>query len=164
MGVLMLQVPSEQTGDFLSGFSPGEYDIKPTKKKRSLSANGYLWALCDQIARKLSIPGDVVTKEEIYKRSIISVGKYTPMPIKEEAVEDFRKIWQSNGTGWVLEVVDDSKLEGYKFCRAYHGSSTYDVKDFSKLLDFVIQDAKSIGIETMQEEDLKSLLETWGGR
>ena len=97
----------------------------------------------------------------MYRRNIREVGEYTPLPIKVEAVFDFERIWSAHGIGWFIDVVDDSKIPGYKLVFAYQGSSTYDTKQMSRLIDNVMQDAKSIGIETEDPNKIKSLLEEW---
>lgn len=47
--------------------------------------------------------------------------------------------------------------------RAYYGSSVYDTKRMSRILDAVIQDAKEMGIETLGERELSLLKEEWHG-
>lgn len=131
-----------------------EVTVKKWFPNRSGDANAYLWVLCSEIAKKIGS-----TKELVYRREIKEVGEYTPLPIKAEAVDTFTRLWESHGVGWVCEVVDDSKLDGYKLVFAYNGSSSYDTKTFSRLLDNVIQEAKGLGIEVRNEEEIKSLLQ-----
>ena len=126
------------------------------RKKRSLDANAYCWKLCTMIADAVGI-----SKEEVYKQNIREGNEYTPLPIKAEAVEEFARIWGHRGLGWFIDIVDDSKIEGYKLIFAYHGSSTYDTASMSKLIDRIIQDANSIGIETLSERELSLLKERW---
>ena len=122
-------------------FKAGHYDIVKAKKKRSLEQNAYMWAMCTEIASALGI-----TKDEVYRRNIREGGEYTPMPIRNDAVEAFQKIWSAHGTGWFCDVVDNSKLPGYKLVFAYHGSSIYDSKQMSLLIDRIKADAESAGI------------------
>ena len=81
--------------------------------------------------------------------------------MQEKAVDDFIKAWQNNGIGWICEVVD-STLDGCKKVFAYYGSSTYDTKQMSRIIDMAVQDAEALGIETMPPEELESLLAQWG--
>lgn len=131
-----------------------EVSIKKWHPSRSLSANNLLWELCTEIAKAIGS-----TKEDVYRQQVRAVGEYTPLPIKEEAVADFERIWSAHGIGWFIDVVDDSKLDGYKLIFAYQGSSTYDTKQMSRLIDSIMQDAQALGIETRNPEDIKSLLE-----
>ena len=137
-------------------FAPGEYELKKTTKKRSLDANSFCWTLASQIAEVVRLP-----KEEVYRRNIREVGVYTPMPIKAEAVAEFRRVWAHKGIGWFVDVVDDSKIPGYKLCFAYHGSSVYDTGQMSRLIDSLIQDAQSVGIDTIGEREKSLLLDGW---
>jgi len=137
-------------------FKPGEYTLSKTKKKRSLDANSYLWVLCTKIADVVRI-----SKEEVYRRNIREGGEYTPMPIRAEAVEEFSRIWAGHGTGWFTEVADSSKIPGYKLVFAYHGSSVYDTRAMSLLLDRIIDDAKSVGVETLTPIELERMKSEW---
>jgi len=133
-----------------------DFDIKKHRERRSLDANAMMWCFCGKIAEKIGS-----TKEEVYREEIRQVGKYTPLPIRNDAVEEFDEIWSAHGVGWITEVVDDSKLKGYKLVFAYQGSSTYDTKEMSRLLDNVLQDAQQLGIETLSEQERSILLDGW---
>lgn len=137
-------------------FKPGEYEIKKTRKKRSLDANAYCWKLADEIAKAVNI-----SKEDVYRRNIREVGVYTPLPIKAEAVADFQRIWSARGVGWFADIIDDSKLDGYKLVFAYHGSSEYDTAQMSRLIESLIQDAQAVGVDTLSEREKSLLLEEW---
>lgn len=140
-------------------FKKGEYEIERVYQKRSLRANAYLWALCSRIADKLG-----VTKEDVYRRNIRGGGMYTPLPIKEDAVESFSKIWAAHGTGWFCEVIDDSEIPGYKLVFAYQGSSTYDSKQMWQLIERVKADAESVGVETLPPNEVAAMMQGWERR
>lgn len=137
-------------------FKPGEYEIKKTRKKRSLDANAYCWYLADEIAKAVKL-----SKEEVYRRNIRDVGVYTPLPIKTEAVAEFQRIWSARGVGWFADIIDDSKLPGYKLLFAYHGSSEYDTAEMARLIDSLIQDAQAVGIDTLSEREKSLMLGEW---
>ena len=153
-GGLLLETPVLDTAEFLDSFKPGEYEITAKKKKRSLNANSYCWALCEKIAQKTR-----KTKESVYREEIREVGVYEPLVLREEAVEKFMERWADKGTGWICEVIDDYGTE--KLVYAYYGSSTYDTHEMSRLIDNIIQDARALGIETGDEEYINSLLGSW---
>lgn len=142
----------------LSKLKDLDLDIKVDKhrKKRSLDANKYFWLLCTKLSDVLNTP-----KEDIYRSYIKAVGDYTPLPIKEKAVEEFKRKWGSKGEGWFAEVIDDSKLPGYKLVFAYYGSSTYDTKRMSRIIDMAVQDCKDQGIETLTPDQLKEMMSAW---
>lgn len=155
-GELILTTRDPSARQFAYNFKEGNYEIKRKPKKRSLNANAYCWDLCTRIAAAVGM-----SKEDVYRKNIREVGTYTPMPIKEEAIEEFGRIWGAHGTGWFVDVVDDSKIKGYKLIFAYHGSSTYSTAEMSRLIDNLIQDAKSIGIETLSEREKSLLIGEW---
>lgn len=146
-------------GDFRSQYDKlkdNEIEITVSKfsEKRGLSANNLLWEMCSKIAKKIGS-----TKEDVYREHIREVGEYTPLPIKAEAVDRFSQIWSEHGIGWFVDVVDDSKLSGYKLVFAYQGSSTYTTAQMSRLIDSVIADAKEIGIDTISDRERSLLFE-----
>ena len=57
--------------------------------------------------------------------------------------------------------VNPSKIEGCKNVTLYYGSSTYDTRQMSRLIDLVVQDCKEQGIETMTPFELDALKERW---
>ena len=129
-------------------------DLKKYRQKRSLDANAYCWVLCDKIAKTIGS-----TKEEVYKDAISNIGSFEPMIAEEKNFDKVKRVWENQGLGFLIkEVIRKDKC--VKFL-AYYGSSTYDTKEMSLLIDLLIQQAKEIGIETMPEAELKSLLEEW---
>lgn len=126
------------------------------RRKRSINANDYLWVLCTALSEKLRIP-----KEEIYREHIRQMGVYEPLAILETAVDKFTTAWSKNGIGWFCEVVD-STLDGCKKIFAYYGSSTYDTKQMSILIDSVVQACKDQDIETLTPKELEAMKARWG--
>ena len=136
-----------------------EVEIKPYKEKRSNDANAYMWVLCNKIALAI---GHNMTKEEVYREAVRKVGVFEILPIKKEAISRFIQSWCKNGTGWVCDNTGRSKLDGYENVIAYYGSSTYNTKEMSVLIDYIVEEAKNLRIETLPPEELKSLKESWG--
>ena len=56
--------------------------------------------------------------------------------------------------------MDDSKFPGYKKVFAYYGSSKYDTKEMSRLIDNLMQDAEALGLVVDQRE-ASLLKEAW---
>ena len=132
-------------------------EIKQFRKKRSLDANSYCFVLCQKIAEAIQS-----TKELVYKKAIKQVGQFEILPIKNEAADRWIEIWGSKGLGWIAEVLEDSKLPGYKKVISYYGSSVYDSREMSVLLNEIVSTCKELGIETLPEEELNSLKNEWG--
>ena len=131
------------------------YEVKEVKKRRSLDSNAYAWVLLGKLQDKLHI-----AKEDIYKSLIKEIGSYEVIPVKNEAVERFRQAWSKNGLGWITETTK-SKLEGFTNVIAYYGSSSYNISEMSKLIELIVQECKQQEIETMTQNELNSLLESW---
>lgn len=130
-------------------------EISKWYKKRSLDANAYAWVLLGKLQDVLNIP-----KETIYRNMIKNIGSYEVVPIKNEAVEKFESAWQKNGLGWVTEQLP-SKLKGYTNIVCYYGSSSYNSKEMSRLIDLIVQECKEQEIETLSKEELKSMMEEY---
>jgi len=131
--------------------------IEQHRKRRSLDANAYLWVLCQKIAEAVG-----TTKELVYKKAVRDVGQFEILPIREDAVETWIQIWSSRGLGWFAEVLDDSKIPGYKKVISYYGSSVYDTRQMSILIDEIVSQCKELGIETLPPDELESLKALWG--
>jgi len=119
-------------------------EIKKWRNRRSNDANALLWAICNDIAKALPTP-------------------YTPVPIKSEAVEALKDRWSKQGIAWIVEVEDDSKLQGYKRVRLYYGSSTYDTKEMSRLLDYLVDEAQQMGLTLRASKaEIEEAKRRWG--
>lgn len=134
-----------------------DMEVKEHRKKRSLDANAYAWVLIGKIADALRMP-----PTEIYRQAIQNVGgNYEIIPIKAEAAEHFKQIWEAKGLGWPCVDMGKSKLDGYRNLRAYYGSSTYDTRQMSQLIDNLVQDCRALDIEVKSDEELASLMGAW---
>lgn len=136
-----------------------EIDIrKAGGKHRSKDANAFCWSLCTMIGNNMAPP---VPKEEVYRRAIREVGEYEPLPIRADAVETFQKRWAEKGAGWFADVMDDSKLKGYKLVFAYYGSSTYDTAAMSRLIDYLIDEAKQMQLPIPASKEQEEIIKGW---
>ena len=134
-----------------------DLEIKEHREKRSLDANAYAWVLIGELAKVMRISPD-----EVYRQAITDIGgNYEVIPIREEAADHFRRVWESNGIGWMCQDMGRSKIPGYRNLRAYYGSSVYDTEQMSRLIDNLIQDCKALGIETLTPDKLALLKEEW---
>ena len=136
-----------------------QLEIKRYREKRSNDANSYMWVLCDEIAKKI---GQNTTKEEVYRQAVRQVGIFDILPLKKEAVARFTECWRKNGVGWVCENTGKSKMPGYVNIIAYYGSSTYNTQEMSRLINYVVEEAKDLGIETLPPKELEALKRSWG--
>ena len=156
---LMLKVDHRDATAFVNDMKDGkvyEADLKEHRKKRSLDANAYCFVLISKIAEKTG-----VGIKEIYRKAVREIGgNNTVVCVKDEAVDALCSGWELKGLGWQTDTVA-SKLDGCTNVILYYGSSTYDTKTMSRLIDYVVQDAKALGIETMTPYELAALIERW---
>ena len=134
-----------------------DLEVKEHKKKRSLDANAYAWVLIGKIADALRL-----TTTEVYRQAILDIGgNYEILPIKIEAADHFKQIWEAQGLGWPCVDMGRSKIQGYQNLRCYYGSSTYSVSQMTQLIDHLVQDCLALDLEVKSEEEIASLLGGW---
>ncbi len=78
-----------------------------------------------------------------------------------KGAETLQKAWSMHGIGWFTEVVDYLPNQTGYLVRCYYGSSCYNSKQFSRVLDAVIQDAQALGIDTRTPEEINNMLSLW---
>lgn len=128
------------------------YDVKIDKhrEKRSLNANAYLWKLVTEIGNILN-----KSKEEVYLQMLIDYGQSEMVSILSEIdVKGYFKYYKLAGTS----ILNDKEFNHYKI---YKGSSEYDTKEMSILLEGVVQEAKNLGIKTKDDIELERLIKEW---
>lgn len=128
------------------------YDVKIDKhrEKRSLNANAYLWKLVTEIGNVLN-----KSKEEVYLQMLIDYGQSEMVSILSEIdVKGYFKYYKLAGTS----ILNGKEFNHYKI---YKGSSEYDTKEMSILLNSVVQEAKNLGIKTKDDIELERLIKEW---
>ena len=128
------------------------YDVKIDKhrEKRSLNANAYLWKLVTEIGNILN-----KSKEEVYLQMLKDYGQSMLIPVPRGTIP-------SRITKY-YEFECSSQLNGKDadWYKCYIGSSEYDTKEMSILLNGVVQEAKKLGIKTKDDIELERLVEEW---
>ena len=159
---LLLRAKSpEQAKRFLSDMQSGKlYDaeIKIHRDKRSLDSNAYLWILCQKVAERVRN----MTKEEVYRDAVQHAGQWEPLVFKDAAVETFLRRWSGHGIGWFAEKLQSS--DGYTEVMAYYGSSVYDTREMSVLLEYIVNEAKDIGIDTQTPGEIARMEALWDAK
>lgn len=134
-----------------------EAALKEHRKKRSLDANAYAWVLIGKLAEAMRLP-----PVEVYRQAIQNIGgNFEVLPVREDAAEHFRRVWEAQGLGWPCVDMGQSKISGYRNLRVYYGSSTYDTRQMAALIDTLVQDCKALDIETLSDEKLSAMMEGW---
>lgn len=136
-----------------------DIEVKVHREKRSTRANALCWELCTQIGRALSPP---LAKEDVYRDAIRAVGEYDQYYIREEALESFMATRKLLGVGWFAEVVGDAPLRGWVEVFAYKGSSTYDTKAMSTLIDYLVDQAEQMELQIAYDlREIEQIKEDW---
>ena len=126
---------------------------KKQRKHRSLNANALLWSCLGKIAGVLK-----TDKWSVYLQMLKDYGEYTYVCVKPQAVEMLKRQWRE------CEELGPIMVNGTPAVQmlCYYGSSTYDSKQFSRLLDGVISEMAGMGLETPSQEELRRVAEEWG--
>lgn len=128
-------------------------EVKQYRVKRSLDANAYMWVLLSKMADVLR-----TTKDELYLHMLDRYGVFTHIVVKPNVVDKVKHEWRT--VRELGEVMINGKPGIQLQC--FFGSSTYDTKEMSALLEGVVSEAKEIGIETMTPNELLELKSRWG--
>lgn len=130
----------------IAGIEEGkEYriEINQIRKKRSLSANGYMWVLLRELSLKLE-----TTDTELYEDFIC---KYAPLKNDEEGnviphlVPTKYKHLQGHFRFIGTKVVQDCTYNTYLELK---GTSEMDSAEMSNFLEHIVDECKEQGIET----------------
>lgn len=126
------------------------YVIEIYKPKRSTEANAYMWQLIGEIEDRSGI-----SRYDIYRNAVREAGAYYDVTLDTEQVKDYCEKWASHGLAWFVDT--DIDIGGKTTLRAYIGSSVYNSKQMTKLVNYVVDEAKLWDIETMTPDELKRL-------
>ena len=152
---LSLEINEKQSAIALYDNTPKDeklsIQIKKWRKKRSLNANALCWALCNEIANVLR-----TDKDSVYLDMLKSYGQSSVVSVLSEIdVKGFFRYYEVFGNG---------KVNGKDFThyKVFKGSSEYDTREMAILIDGIILEAKSLGIETISERELSLIKNEWG--
>ena len=128
------------------------FDIDFHREHRSLNSNALFWKCVTMIAQAMNPPAD---KMDVYKMMLKRYGQYTYVCIKPEAVDMFKRTWEN------YEELGELEINGAKAIQflAYFGSSTYDSKEFSKLLDGTISEMREMGLTPPPTKEMQRVIE-----
>ena len=126
------------------------FEVKQHREKRSLNANAYAWTLIGKIA-------DVVrsSKDEIYLQMLKRYGQSSIVSVVSEVdVSGYFKYYEEFG---------QSSLNGKDFThyKIFKGSSEYDSKEMSIVIDGIVSEAQELEIETVPPYEIEILKGIW---
>lgn len=128
-----------------------EYEVKEHKKKRSLNANAYYWVLVNKMADALN-----QSKEFIHLSMLKQYGqRYVICVPYDTPIESLIKYYEQDGVRKQGDML-------FKTYNVYKQSSEMNTYEMSKLIDGAVEEAQSMGIETMPPDELEHLKAMWG--
>lgn len=132
-----------------------KWDIKEHKAKRSLSQNAYYWSLIEKVAQKkrqsVAYTHNYELRAARYARWVNGEMVLVRIPDTDEA------------EALVMEQTDyhlaptNKRDEDKRLYVLLRGSSEFNTAEMAHLLDCLIQDAQSVGIETMTPRELAEI-------
>lgn len=137
---------------------------------RSLNANGYYWKLCNLLSDELSKNTATSTARihNLHLRSMWQnlVKKVDGSPVmdvlpdtdaaEQMILEDTQKHLVPV-PDHILKPFTNSKGKQFRYYFELRGSSEMDSKEFSRLVDMVVQECKDQGIKTLDDYEMERL-------
>lgn len=126
--------------------------FKKYRQKRSLNANAYMWELLGEMARVLN-----TSQRELYDGFILDMrlpmldedGERILISIPSDKTSQIEKL----NSHWCFYSQDGTNATFYML----RGSSDFDSKEMSDLIDKVVYEAKALGIETLTPDEIARL-------
>ena len=139
--------------------------IRKHRKRRSLDANAYYWVLIRKLAKaigqsnawthnfmlRIHGPHEIIDGKE--------VNIYLPDTDEAENKVNEAERYHLKPTSDVKLGDDGVMYRNYKMLR---GSSSYDTKEMSVLIDDVVGECKELGIETLPMHEIDRMKQEWG--
>lgn len=161
---LMLRVPSTAKAQSIcEQYENGKYvaELKVKRNSRSLDANAYFHVLVGKISEALGlgfeeVKTNLVTEYGAFARDEdgLKVGFKLPSSVDVESIYRYVKQFdtrEENGKTFNCYIV-------------FKQTHLMDSKEFSRLIDGTVYEAKQLGIETLTPLELERMKEEWGKR
>lgn len=125
--------------------------IDKHREKRSLDANGLLWKACTVLAEALN-----TSKDDVYFEMLKRYGQTFVCKIPNEHIEKFKRQYKY--------CEQHEKLppeERAQYFRVWLGSSNYNTKEMSVLLDGVMSEIEDMGLDFTSPNEVADILSAW---
>lgn len=137
---------------------------KKFRRRRSLDANAYYWQLITKLADRLKVSKPYLHNLMLRRYGQIEIvdGKmiYLVLPDSDDGSRraDEAETYHIKPTSEVKQGTDGMMYRTYLMLR---GSSTYNTKEMSELIDGLVSECREQGIETIPPEELKRMMELY---
>ena len=122
------------------------YKTEEYTERRTLTQNAYMWTLVNEIANVLNL-----SKKEVYIDMLRNYSQSMLVTIKANIdVSNFFKYYDEERT---------AKINGvdFKIYKVYQRSREMNKKEFSILLNGIIQEAQQLGISTLTPQEIAKM-------
>ena len=135
----------------------GAVEIKPLRKKRSLSANAYFYVLITKMAEKLRTSVNEVHNMMIsrYGYPEIVGDNLVTVPLKEDIDPNKLEGIHLKSSG---NITTNSRGTRFVYYYLMRGSHTFNTQEMAHLIDGVISEAKELGIDTLTPEEKERMM------
>lgn len=133
--------------------------VKAWKEKRSRDANAYYWTLTEKLAAVMKIGKPECHNMNLRDYGVLMMVDGHPIPVEIPDTDEAEKSVLRQET-FHLRPTSEVYERGGEMYRTYfllRGSHSYDTAEMSNLLDGVIADCKSCGIETATPEEIERM-------
>ena len=140
---------------------PLSVQIKKYRQKRSLDSNAYYWSLVTQLADKIGQSNSWVHNDMLRKYGQIETidGQmvYIVIPDTDKAHKTAYEAqeYHIKPTSEIKQGKDGIMYRTYIMLR---GSSSYDTKEMSRLIEGIASECKDLGIETMTPDQINDMI------
>lgn len=144
---------------------PLSVEIKQWRKKRSLDANAYYWKLVGELSGAIGQSNTWIHNDMLRRFGQIEIidgqGVYIVIPDTDTA----QKAVDEAQSYHLKPTSDVNPGKGGIMYRTYmmlRGSSSYDTKEMSKLINGLVNECRDYGIETMTPDELERMMQAYG--
>lgn len=136
-------------------------EVKKYRAKRSLDANSYLWVLLEKLSCMQSIP-----RWEIYLESLRKYGAFEYIPLRKKDIYLAQSVYRlvvDRGAERVRDLRGNE--EELHILQCWKGSSKYNTKEMSRLINGVLEDCREAGIpegDLLTPDEKEELKQKWG--
>lgn len=127
-------------------------EVDEYRNRRGRDANACLWWCISRISKALA-----ADSWKVYLQMLKRYGVFETVTCTVDALENLQTKWRESDI--VGSRVINNRL--YVDVNLYFGSSTYNTKEFSDLLNGVISEMQEMGLETPLPEEIRDALERW---
>lgn len=134
------------------------------RNRRSIDANNYYYLLANKIAQNVNL-----SLAEYHNRTLAELGiawldengerSFILMPDNDKWL---KQIPGENHFAPTSKTITDNNGEPWRCFYLLKPTRLMNTKEMAILIDYVVQDAKALGIETKDDKEIERILSRWG--